>query len=105
VVAVGAGALREPILHLSLFLKGRRDDYYRLIQEVRQSGRWHREGIDRQTPGRPVCLHEISRAAGHGNRAIAVMIVSGPAPTGRERRDRSTRFNKSENGFERPVWH
>lgn len=35
-----AGALREPILYLSLFLKSRRDDYYRLLQEVRQTGRW-----------------------------------------------------------------
>ena len=30
----------EPILYLSLFLKSRRDDYYRLLQEVRQSGGW-----------------------------------------------------------------
>ena len=35
-----AGALREPILYLSLFLKSRRDDYYRLLQEVRQAGGW-----------------------------------------------------------------
>jgi Fic family protein len=34
------GALREPILYLSLFFKSRRDDYYRLLQEVRQSGGW-----------------------------------------------------------------
>jgi Fic family protein len=32
--------LREPILYLSLFLKSRRDDYYRLLQEVRQAGTW-----------------------------------------------------------------
>lgn len=35
-----AGALREPILYLSLFLKSRRGDYYRLLQEVRQAGGW-----------------------------------------------------------------
>ncbi len=35
-----AGVLREPILYLSLFLKFRRDDYYRLLQEVRQAGTW-----------------------------------------------------------------
>lgn len=35
-----AGILREPILYLSLFLKSRRDDYYRLLQEVRQAGAW-----------------------------------------------------------------
>lgn len=35
-----AGLLREPILYLSLFLKAHRDDYYRLLQEVRSTGRW-----------------------------------------------------------------
>ena len=35
-----AGLLREPMLTLSLFLKTRRDDYYRLLQEVRHSGGW-----------------------------------------------------------------
>jgi Fic family protein len=35
-----AGVLREPILYLSLFLKSHRDDYYRLLQEVRQAGTW-----------------------------------------------------------------
>jgi Fic family protein len=35
-----AGVLQEPILYLSLFLKSRRDDYYRLLQEVRQAGTW-----------------------------------------------------------------
>lgn len=35
-----AGALREPVLYLSLFFKSRRPDYYRLLQEVRESGAW-----------------------------------------------------------------
>ena len=35
-----AGVMREPILYLSLFLKSRRNDYYRLLQEVRQAGTW-----------------------------------------------------------------
>jgi Fic family protein len=35
-----AGALREPILYLSLFFKSRRTDYYRLLQEVRENGAW-----------------------------------------------------------------
>ena len=39
-VLCDAGVLREPILYLSLFLKSRRDDYYRLLQEVRQAGAW-----------------------------------------------------------------
>jgi Fic family protein len=35
-----AGALREPILYLSLYFKARRVDYYRLLQEVRENGAW-----------------------------------------------------------------
>lgn len=35
-----AGVLQEPSLYLSLFLKSRRDDYYRLLQEVRREGAW-----------------------------------------------------------------
>jgi len=35
-----AGVLRAPILYLSLFFKTRRADYYRLLQEVRESGAW-----------------------------------------------------------------
>ena len=39
-ILVEGGVLREPVLQLSLFLKSRRDDYYRLLQEVRQVGAW-----------------------------------------------------------------
>lgn len=35
-----AGALHEPVLYLSLFFKSHRDEYYRLLQEVRQTGDW-----------------------------------------------------------------
>ncbi len=35
-----AGMLREPILYLSLFFKQHRDDYYRLLDEVRKTGDW-----------------------------------------------------------------
>jgi Fic family protein len=35
-----AGALREPILYLSLYFKTRRVDYYRLLQEVCENGAW-----------------------------------------------------------------
>jgi Fic family protein len=35
-----SGALREPILYLSLYFKARRADYYRLLQEVRENGAW-----------------------------------------------------------------
>ncbi|MCY3823147.1 MAG: Fic family protein [Nitrospinae bacterium] len=34
------GALREPMLYLSLFFKQRRADYYALLNEVRESGDW-----------------------------------------------------------------
>jgi len=34
------GVLRKPLLYLSLFLKTHRADYYRLLQEVRERGRW-----------------------------------------------------------------
>lgn len=34
------GVLRKPLLYLSLYLKTRRGDYYRLLQEVRERGSW-----------------------------------------------------------------
>jgi Fic family protein len=34
------GVLRKPLLYLSLYLKTRRTDYYRLLQEVRERGSW-----------------------------------------------------------------
>lgn len=34
------GVLRKPLLYLSLYLKTRRADYYRLLQEVREHGSW-----------------------------------------------------------------
>ena len=34
------GVLREPLLYLSLYLKSRRAEYYRLLQEVRERGAW-----------------------------------------------------------------
>ncbi|MCE6958130.1 Fic family protein [Cereibacter sphaeroides] len=34
------GVLRKPLLYLSLYLKTRRTDYYRLLQEVREHGTW-----------------------------------------------------------------
>jgi Fic family protein len=37
-----AGVLREPTLYLSLYFKERRDEYYRLLEEVRRSGDWER---------------------------------------------------------------
>jgi Fic family protein len=37
---VEKGVLREPLLYLSLYLKTYREDYYRLLQEVRLRGDW-----------------------------------------------------------------
>ena len=34
------GVLRQPLLYLSLYLKQHRQDYYRLLQEVREQGNW-----------------------------------------------------------------
>lgn len=34
------GVLRKPLLYLSLYLKTHRADYYRLLQEVREHGKW-----------------------------------------------------------------
>jgi Fic family protein len=34
------GAIRKPLLYLSLYLKTHRGDYYRLLQEVRENGGW-----------------------------------------------------------------
>jgi Fic family protein len=45
-----AGALREPLLYLSLYFNARRVDYYRLLQEVRENGAW--EGMDGILPNR-----------------------------------------------------
>ena len=35
-----AGALREPLLYLSLYFKQHRDRYYDLLNYVRRSGDW-----------------------------------------------------------------
>ncbi|MBM4061624.1 MAG: Fic family protein [Planctomycetes bacterium] len=35
-----AGILREPLLYLSLYFKQHRDDYYRLLDQVRREGDW-----------------------------------------------------------------
>jgi Fic family protein len=37
---VHAGALREPLLYLSLYFKQHRDEYYRLLGQIRTHGDW-----------------------------------------------------------------
>ena len=59
-----AGALREPILYLSLYFKTHRQRYYELLQSVRETGDWeivdppfswkvssNRDGGDTNSPG------------------------------------------------------
>ena len=52
-----AGALRAPLLYLSLYLKEHRAEYYRLLDEVRTTGDWERwlgfflEGVEQTADG------------------------------------------------------
>ena len=45
--------LREPTLYLSLYFKQRRDEYYRLLDEVRKTGDW-----DVNARNQPVTISE-----------------------------------------------
>jgi Fic family protein len=40
VYLLACGALRQPLLYLSLYFKQHRSDYYRLLNEVRERGAW-----------------------------------------------------------------
>jgi cell filamentation protein, protein adenylyltransferase len=77
-----AGVLQEPILYLSLYFKQQRDEYYRLLEEVRRTGDWERwlafflEGVRQTADGavtaarRLVDLFQKDRARIHpGGRA------------------------------------
>jgi Fic family protein len=52
-----ARVLREPILYLSLYFKQRREEYYRLLEEVRHTGDWEQwlafflEGVQQTADG------------------------------------------------------
>jgi len=65
-----AGVLRQPLLYLSLFLKRHRQEYYRLLDHVRQTGDWEAwlafflEGVETTAEGAVETarqLHEIFR--------------------------------------------
>ena len=65
-----AGVLRQPLLYLSLFLKQHRQEYYRLLDHVRQTGDWEAwlafflEGVETTAEGAVETarqLHEIFR--------------------------------------------
>ena len=67
---IHAGVLREPLLYLSLFLKQHRQEYYRLLDHVRQTGDWEAwlafflEGVETTAEGAVATarhLHETFR--------------------------------------------
>ena len=61
-----AGALREPLLYLSLFLKKHRRTYYELLDGVRRDGEWEKwlsfffQGVDETATGAVASAHALS---------------------------------------------
>ena len=85
-----AGVLRQPLLYLSLFLKQHRQEYYRLLDEVRQTGDWETwlafflEGVQVTAEGAVSTARRLNRtfrddyeriATGAGRRASSVLQV------------------------------
>ncbi len=56
------GALREPLLYLSLYFKAHRDRYYDLLQRVRTEGAWE-EWISFFLEGTEITAHQAANAA------------------------------------------
>ena len=62
-----AGALSEPLLYLSLYLKQHRNEYYRLLNQVRQTGDWEAwlsfflEGVKQTAEGAVSTAQRLSR--------------------------------------------
>jgi Fic family protein len=83
------GILREPLLYLSLYFKANRNDYYRLLQEVREQGAWEAwlefflAGVEStasqavDAAGRIIALFETDRhrIQGESERASSVLRV------------------------------
>lgn len=87
------GVLRQPLLYLSLYLKEHRNEYYRLLDVVRQEGDWEAwldfflDGVIQTADGAVDTAHrlldlfdrdekrlaESGRAAGSAQRAFAVL--------------------------------
>ena len=85
-----AGVLRQPLLYLSLFLKQHRQEYYRLLDQVRQTGDWEAwlafflEGVQVTAEGAVSTARRLNRtfrddyeriATGAGRRAASVLQV------------------------------
>jgi Fic family protein len=86
-----AGIQREPLLYLSLYLKQRRDEYYRLLDRVRTEGDWETwlrfflEGVRQTAEGavstgqRLIALFQADRerVQGQGRAAGSALRVHG----------------------------
>ena len=76
-----AGALRDPLLYLSLYLKQRRGEYYELLEHVRRTGDWERwlafflDGV-----------RSTAEGAVAGSRRLSDMFASDRAAIGRRGR-------------------
>jgi len=93
VMLANAGILRQPLLYLSLFLRQHRDEYYRLLGQVRTDGDWEAwvdfflEGVDQtasgavETANRLLALMRadrvrvagLARSAGAASRVFSVL--------------------------------
>ena len=84
-----AGALRDPVLYLSLFFKQHRSVYYQMLDRVRQTGDWERwldfflEGVRETADGAVATTLRLSelfasdreRVQSSGRRAISALQV------------------------------
>ena len=65
------GILEEPLLYLSLYLKTHRTTYYRLLQEVREHGRWE-AWLEFFLTG----VRDVARQAHEAARTIEAMFIA-----------------------------
>jgi Fic family protein len=86
---VADGVLREPMLYPSLFFKAHRPEYYRLLNEVRESGDWERwlaffaEAVERSAAQAVRVAHDLialvqadrDRIAALGRAAPSALVV------------------------------
>ncbi len=71
------GVLREPLLYLSLYFKQHREDYYRLLDEVRRTGDWeawlafYLEGVRETAEGAVATARRLSALFARDRERIA----------------------------------
>ena len=74
-----SGAMRQPILYLSLYLKAHRQQYYDLVQRVRETGDWEAwiefflSGVHETADQAAATAHEILRLFEEDRRAIETL--------------------------------